>query len=109
MKKNRPAVVTASDSSSWLSCRSITPSIVKACKIAFGDELGFFSYREEMTTWELEQLARAVGEGKPSRLIFTDHRPHPLAFLQALVQVSGGKLPTCTFHIYGDFTLFTKE
>lgn len=114
MQPGVPALISAFEPSAWESCRIITPNLIQAYRLAFGDRgLRAFAYSEALSRDAVElkgtgllELAREIHRARPSRLIFADHSPHPAPLLTALKVVYGEQpLPPLHFHVYGDFML----
>ena len=102
----RIAVITGSRQSSWTSCQSITRNLGLAYAQGFeGAELRNFSIGA--TTFEGHQLADALAAWKPDLIAWTEHKPHPGAFLRAVIE--RGLEAQIAIHVYGDFALQALE
>src|SRR4051812_1960983 len=114
MAKGRPAIIASKDRAQWMSCRIITPNLIKAYRALLGDDADYFSFTLAMMESERSlgatsvwKLADEIHAARPDRLIFVDHQPHPYVLLKALAARYGSKaLPPIYVHIFGDFSLF---
>ena len=105
MTVRRIGLVSSSGQSNWISCQAIVPNLEVAYRQAFGERLKAYSLNEEMREGDLCNLALQISRDRPSRLIFVDHRPHPIRLLRWLRDFYGSApLPELVFHVYGDFT-----
>lgn len=113
VKKSQPgllAIVGAGTASSWISCRTIVPNLVRAYQTAFGKDLNYFSLTNGMIWPEICQLARRIHASKPERIVFVDHQPHPIILIRALKHYYGARpLPPIFVHVFGDFTYLARE
>ncbi len=113
MKKTRLAIVVATNPSIWQSCRIITPNI-DACYRSIANssdgavEIEYFNYHNNQTELELIDQVKKTSEWKPDIVVFMDHQPHPLRFLEYYKELNPKKCHFI-FHVYGDFTLFTVD
>jgi glycosyltransferase involved in cell wall biosynthesis len=104
---SRNALITDSTASPWGSCGPIVRQLVRAHR---GES---FSFTGEIFEKALQgdfraalDLAGKIRAFSPERVIFVDHRPHPLCLLTALDQVYGkSPRPSIYFHWHGDFLL----
>lgn len=70
----------------------------------------WFSYTRLQEGFQIFQLGDQIAKSEPSELIFIDHMPHPRLLIKAFQFKRGRKrLPPTTFHVYGDFTLYSKD
>jgi glycosyltransferase involved in cell wall biosynthesis len=108
MIKGLPALISSSTPSIWASCRTITPNLSGAYHLSFKNRLNNFGFSVEQTEAEVQILARQIARSLPTKIIFIDHRPHPLSLMKALKKEFGRKkMPPLFFHVYGDFTLYS--
>ncbi len=106
------ALVYSFKPSSWVSCQKIVSNLVKAYKLITDDyEVQEFSFVEGMDGFEFYKSFIGVRDFKPDYIIFLDHKPHPLYYLdflnKELKEIS--HKPKFIFHLYGDFTLNFNE
>tara|TARA_R110002049_G_scaffold307477_2_gene508059 strand:+ start:136 stop:1458 length:1323 start_codon:yes stop_codon:yes gene_type:complete len=113
MKKTKLAIIVATNPSVWQSCRIITPNI-DACYRSIADqsngqvEIEYFNYYNSQSELDLINEVQRTFDWQPDTLIFMDHQPHPLKFLQYYKELQP-KRCHFIFHVYGDFTLFTVD
>lgn len=106
----RPAFVVSASASSWISCQTISPNLVKAYEQVFGDQKDIFQLATNFSNEMVRKLAIDILAASPDRLIFIDHVPHPGRLLSELAKVYGRRqLPDLYVHVYGDFSLFTAD
>jgi glycosyltransferase involved in cell wall biosynthesis len=74
-----------------------------------GLELIPFNYDNETSSDDLVSLANLIEESNPDRIVFLDHKPHPIRILHHLHKTLGGKLPAMVVHLFGDFTLYYRD
>jgi glycosyltransferase involved in cell wall biosynthesis len=109
-RSSRIGIVCSAELSTWISCRTIVPNLAQAYRKLHGSEAGFYHYQPEMKNKDIIQLAAQIRDDAPARLVFIDHNPHPRGLLVALKALYGkNPLPTMIFHIFGDFTYFSKD
>ncbi|MBH48247.1 MAG: hypothetical protein CME71_08770 [Halobacteriovorax sp.] len=113
MSKTKIAIVVATNPSIWQSCRIITPNIDK-CYRHIRDqskgsiELEYFNYHNDQSELELLDEVKRTAAWSPDIVVFMDHQPHPLAFLNHFKDLAKATV-RYVFHVYGDFTLFTTD
>ena len=111
-------VIKSAVESKWGSCRVISPNLHQIyTKLGTGYDVSWFELPEDIMKAELKYnvsciaaLADKITTLNPDRLVFVDHLPPPplvLAYLS--MQINLKKLPPIIFHLYGDFTYFSKE
>lgn len=106
------ALIYSFKPSSWVSCQKIVSNLVKAYKLMDHNyEIQEFSFVEGMDGFEFCHSFNSVSEYKPDYIIFLDHKPHPLYYLDFLIKElkETGQKPKFIFHLYGDFTLNFNE
>ncbi len=106
------ALIYSFTPSSWVSCQKIVSNLVKAYKL-MGDKYNIkeFSFIEGMEGIAFYNSYTDVVKFKPDIIIFLDHKPHPIYYLNFLgkeLKETGIK-PQFIFHLYGDFTLNFNE
>jgi glycosyltransferase involved in cell wall biosynthesis len=102
------ALIYSFKPSSWVSCQKIVSNLVKAYKLMGDDyEIREFSFVEGMDGFEFLNSFTSVRDYKPDYVIFLDHKPHPVYYLDFLSKEfkESGQKPKFIFHLYGDFTL----
>jgi glycosyltransferase involved in cell wall biosynthesis len=108
--KKWPAIVGMTQESPWGSCKVITPNLLKAYQLLYQQKYNYFGYNDGMTNAEIIELARQILQTFPSRIIILDHMPHPGPLFLALETLVGAeRLPPVDIHLYGDFTLYTRN
>ncbi len=111
-------VVRSSKSSTWGSCKVISPNLQKAYELLpeiyqvkwFDLPADFLSSELDSCSDFIHDLAKTIIADRPDQLVFIDHLPHPaeiLSKLSLILEVS--KLPPVSVHVYGDFTYFSKD
>ncbi len=105
------AFVFSSEESSWVSCQVITPNLFAAYKKEFsGEEFRSFHYGECTNKYEYRKIIDQIVEYAPDKIIFLDHKPHPGEMIKDLYKkYQGESLPSLYIHIFGDFSLYTKQ
>ena len=106
------ALIYSFKPSSWVSCQKIVSNLVKAYKLMdHAYEIQEFSFVEGMDGFEFHNSFISVRDYKPDYIIFLDHKPHPLYYLDFLSKEfkETGQKPKFIFHLYGDFTLNFNE
>lgn len=110
MKTGRIAFVHSTRAIEWQSCRVITSNLARAYQEAFPHNSRFFSCGEWKKPSDIQKTVEQIYRYRPERLVFLDHTPHPSAILGSLKALyRESRLPLLTFHLYGDFTLNTRE
>lgn len=103
-------VITSNQGSNWMSCKIITPNLLKAYQSAFGEDHRLFHLVPRMTQFEIIVLGEKIFKVRPDRLVFIDHIPHPIQLIKILKLMYGAiPLPPIYFHVYGDFGLYASE
>lgn len=106
------ALIYSFKPSSWVSCQKIVSNLVKAYKLMSSTyEIKEFSFIEGMDGFEFCHSFTSVRDYKPDYIIFLDHKPHPLYYLDFLSKElkETNQKPKFIFHLYGDFTLNFNE
>lgn len=111
-------VVISATESKWGSCKVISPNLHKLYHGLGPDySVEWFEIPEHLLKGELlsetsivADLIKRIKTINPDRLIFVDHLPPPAMVLGYMsLQMDLKKLPPVIFHLYGDFTYFSKE
>lgn len=111
-------IVRSSQTSSWGSCKVISPNLQKTYELLPAEfQMNWFDIPADYIAREMDssldsihQLARTIETQKPDQLIFVDHLPNPADLLTRLSLVlDQKKIPPVTVHLYGDFTYFSKD
>lgn len=105
------AAIYSTKKSSWVSCQVITPNIIETYEAEYGSDcMEAFHFGDNNTKMETYNLLNGIANLMPERILFLDHRPHPISLIKRIYDIyEGQNLPELVFHLYGDFTLFTKE
>jgi glycosyltransferase involved in cell wall biosynthesis len=101
--------VFSKTNSSWVSCQTITKNLYQTYLglEKQGEVITEFPYYNEMSEFDILNLAHEISQSPISHLCFLDHKPHPLILIELLKQVAPEKFHRLkfVFHLYGDFTL----
>ncbi len=111
-------IVKSAVESRWGSCKVISPNLHQLyLELGPAFKLDWFDLPEDLMKSELQTthssivaLLKHIESTKPERIVFVDHLPPPprvLAYLSMLINLK--KLPPIFFHLYGDFTYFSRE
>ena len=104
------ALVYSFQESDWFSCTVICRNLITAYELAYGKEnvlhIDYTRYREV----SVNDLKLIFTE-KIDRLIFIDHKPTPITFIERLMSVKSDKTswPEMTVHVFGDYPLYLTE
>lgn len=100
------ALIYSFETSSWVSCHKIVSNLLLSYSMLERDyELIHLNYSSEDSadTWNSIKQASTLNL---DYMIFLDHKPHPLHFLDLFFSLRHLALKTkLIFHIFGDFTL----
>ncbi|MDD4973882.1 MAG: glycosyltransferase family 4 protein [Bacteriovorax sp.] len=111
-------IVRSSEASTWGSCKVISPNLQDTYKLLPENiELSWFDIpikyiQKEINSERLiiNELANKIKTESPDQIIFIDHLPCPADILIKLSLIMElRQLPPLVFHIYGDFTYFSKD
>ena len=99
-------LVYSFDSSPWVSCHKIVSNLLLAYEhISKDHELVHLNFNGEDSAESWKSIKQAT-EIEFDYLIFLDHKPHPLHFLELYFGLQKESVKTkLIFHIFGDFTL----
>ena len=93
------------DKSDWISCKKIVPNLISSYKILRHKlNLKFLNYSRHENEFEFLQLAERILLLNPTKIIFVDHKPHPVHLLKFLLPRLSIETEL-VFHVYGDFIL----
>ncbi len=111
-------IVRAAEISTWGSCKVISPNLQATYqRLADRFTLSWFDISTKYMQEEIESsrsplldLIQKIKMEKPDRLVFVDHLPNPAEILNRLsLFMDLSQLPPIVFHLYGDFTYFSRE
>ncbi len=111
-------VIRSAAESKWGSCKVISPNLHELYRgLSASYQIEWVDLPEDLMKHELgsqqscvSALVKKIAESRPDRLVFVDHLPPPPTVLAYLsLQMNLKKLPPLVFHIYGDFTYFSRE
>ncbi len=104
------ALIYSFSESNWFSCTKIVKNLLSAYDEAFkDDEIVRLNYNFEDENFTLSGLVDSIIVHKPDKLIFLDHKPHPLNVLKQLFTQSSNLKTDIYIHVYGDFTLLFRN
>ena len=107
---SRVAVICSADVTDWVSCRSISSNLAASYRIALGKRVKFISCDNWNRPSDITKTARQIHRYSPERIVFLDHTPHPRVLIEPLKSLYGdADLPELFFHIYGDFTRYSRD
>ncbi|MGZ3806974.1 MAG: hypothetical protein ACXVCE_02715, partial [Bacteriovorax sp.] len=110
-------IIRSSEASSWGSCKVISPNLQKTYELLpenfvlswFDIPINYVQKEINSDRSIISELAKRIRAESPDRIIFVDHLPCPADILIKLSFMMELKhLPPLVFHIYGDFTHFSK-
>lgn len=105
-------VVYSFKPSAWVSCQKIVSNLLKAYELNTKKlELIPIHYADDITDYEYVQSCEKARDARPDIILFLDHKPHPLSFIQWIQHEFDeiGHKAKYIFHLYGDFTLTFKK
>jgi glycosyltransferase involved in cell wall biosynthesis len=102
------------EQSSWKSCQTITKNLLTTYKsIDSSNKLQHFNLNDHTSTFEMLKNAKEIVDSLPDVVVVLDHKPHPHKMLHILHEVYAEKkikkLPQIIIHVFGDFTLYSKD
>ena len=111
-------IIKCAKESNWGSCKVISPNLHRLYEeLSLNHEIQWCSISENILKDEIQssesmivEIAQKMTNWKPDRIVFIDHLPpHAkiIAFLSLLINKQ--QIPPIIFHVYGDFTYFSKE
>jgi glycosyltransferase involved in cell wall biosynthesis len=111
-------IVRSAELSTWGSCKVISPNLQATYKL-LGERfaLTWFDIPAKYAQQELDSktshiidLSLKIKKERPDQIVFIDHLPNPAEILNDLsLAMELDQLPPLVFHIYGDFTYFSKD
>jgi len=104
------ALVYSFKESDWFSVTKILNNIISSYEKAYGkDNLVHINVPWDFNADDLDLSKKDLLEANCDKLVFIDHRPHPIALLKELGVKEIHKFKEVVVHVYGDFTLTFKE
>lgn len=111
-------VIRSATESKWGSCKVISPNLHELYKgLGSSFQVEWVDLPEDLMKYELgtertciDVLVKKILDSQPDKLVFVDHLPPPpnvIAFLSLMMSLK--KLPPLVFHVYGDFTYFSRD
>ncbi len=101
-------LIKRQNKSDWVSCQSITSNLEKVYQDIFQDIIPL-EIDKSYDKYDYWKLAEEIFKTNPSKIVFIDHTPHPCELIKALDNFFLDNLPELVFHIFGDFTLQSKQ
>jgi glycosyltransferase involved in cell wall biosynthesis len=98
------ALVYSFDESSWFSCTKIIANLLKAYQLIDSVQLSYHNFSSKKDG-NVSNLAEEILQARPDKIVFLDHKPHPLKLLKEIYHSKNSYEGELIFHIYGDFTL----
>ncbi len=106
---SRIAIVSRNQKPSWKSCQVISQNLRMAYEVQFkNSEISFFDLNDDLNRYQQYLVAQKIANFDPARIVFLEHRPHPIALLSLLRPMLKTN-PEYIFHIYGDFPLDASD
>jgi glycosyltransferase involved in cell wall biosynthesis len=103
-------LVYSFEDSSWFSVTKIVQNLLKTYDVAFDkNQIEHINYEREQDENDLKKSVDHVTSCSISKLIFLDHRPHPVDLLSKLSKDFITQLEEVVIHVYGDFTLTMQK
>lgn len=103
------ALVYSFQESNWFSCVKIVGNLLKSYKLLKDTEIIPVNYNQKIISTSLRSLANDIKKTKADKIVFLDHKPHPLQALKEILKVDPKFDKEIIFHLYGDFTLYFAE
>ena len=102
------------EKSAWKSCQVISANLLKTYQsISKNIVIVKFNYDDSMSEYDKLKLAEEIVKSQLTHLSIIDHKPHPVKLLKFLdYYFSENKKisrPLLLIHVFGDFTLYSKE
>jgi glycosyltransferase involved in cell wall biosynthesis len=95
--------------SSWISCQKIVANLHKSYEALPDTQVVNYNFDGENNESELRNLATIIEDTNFDKIVFLDHKPHPIAAIRAISNTLKDKTPEIIFHLYGDFSLYYRE
>ena len=107
VKKNKYKIVLiySFTPSAWVSCQSIVDNLSKAYHLSDRFDVLDINNSSDISSYEEVTEIERIKVFNPDKLVFIDHLPHPIDFLERYKALVSEELPECVFHVFGDFTL----
>ncbi len=104
------ALIYSFEDSNWFSCTLISKNLRLAYEKAYGIENIISINYSSKGQVSISDLKKLIDE-KVEKLIFIDHQPTPMVFLDHLEQLEGELTSEREYiiHVYGDYPLFLGE
>ncbi|MBC7538031.1 MAG: glycosyltransferase family 4 protein [Bacteriovorax sp.] len=111
-------IIRSAELSTWGSCKVISPNLQATYKLLsdrftltwFDIPVKYVQQEIDSSSSHIIDLSLKIKNEKPDQIIFIDHLPNPAEILNNLSLVMElDQLPPLVFHIYGDFTYFSKD
>jgi glycosyltransferase involved in cell wall biosynthesis len=100
------ALIYSFNESNWFSCTKIVKNLLYSYELALkGHDIIPMNYNMEDPSFSIIDLVTHLKNEKPEKIVFLDHKPHPLAIFKKLESEIPNYLPEIYVHIFGDFTL----
>ncbi len=101
------------ETSSWKSCQTITKNLITCYSSIFNSfDQKHFNLNVEQSIYDILKTAKEIQNFNPSKIIFLDHKPHPLILLKTLSEIMSHEVfknIELIFHIFGDYTLYSYD
>ena len=82
------AIIYSQTESLWISCKSIVKNLKVAYEHSFtSDECMHFNYNPELSRCSAYSLAAKIVLFRPDKIVFLDHRPHPLNLIEFIKEL----------------------
>ncbi|MCO4792570.1 MAG: glycosyltransferase family 4 protein [Bacteriovoracaceae bacterium] len=102
------ALIRKTESSKWVSCRSITDNIETAYKDAY-DNVSTFFISESADKVQMFLEFKKIKDENFDLVAFIDHKPTPLNVFNSMEMAFSSYDPQVIIHVFGDFTLYSSE
>lgn len=102
------------EQSSWKSCQTITKNLKATYKsLTPSAQQKDYNLNDQTSLFEMLKIAENIASFLPESIVILDHKPHPQKILDLIYKTyldkKIKKLPQVIIHIFGDFTLYSKE
>jgi glycosyltransferase involved in cell wall biosynthesis len=104
-KKYKLVLAYSFTPSAWVSCQSIVENLRKSYHHSGVFEILDINIASDLNSYEELVEIEKIKDFNPDKLVFIDHLPHPIDFLEKYKVLISKELPDCIFHVFGDFTL----
>jgi glycosyltransferase involved in cell wall biosynthesis len=104
------ALVYSFKESDWFSVTKILNNLISSYEKAFGkDNLVHINVPWDCTPDDVAKSKSELLSSGCEKVVFLDHRPHPVTLLKELGHTEINKFKEILVHVYGDFTLTFRE